>query len=97
MNKHTTKLIDGNFTIENAKSVLLKLIGDKISYHQLKKFSNEERFNQDHEHSQQRISELSSEREQLLNWLDQFDDSEKLQINCKIEIVPVEAEVLQDS
>ncbi|MCB0645547.1 MAG: hypothetical protein KDC49_02720 [Saprospiraceae bacterium] len=97
MNNHTTKLIDGSFTKENAKSVLLKLIGDKISYHQLKKFSNEERFNHDHEHSQQRITELSSEREQLLKWLDQFEDAEKLQINCKIEIVPVEAEVLQDS
>lgn len=87
MSSHTTKLIDGNFSVEDAKSVLLEMISYKISHHQKKKHSNEERFGSDMDHSEKRILELSTERQDLNAWFKSLSPDAKVRIIGNIEIV----------
>jgi len=44
MKKHNVKLIDGNFTAQNARELLIELLLHKINYHRVQKFSNQIRF-----------------------------------------------------
>lgn len=83
---HQTKLIQGIFTVEKAKYILLELINQKIKFHSLKKFSNEERFGEDCDNSLNRINELVKEREELLNWLNKLTNAEKLKIESNIHL-----------
>ena len=86
MDKHTTTLIEGNFELENAKSLLLDLVSRKINYHQIRKFSNTERFGNDPEHSEQRIAALTQEKEALSAWLTSQPEDKPLRITCHIVI-----------
>ena len=86
MKNHTTKLIEGNFFQQNAKTVLLNLLSDKINYHQMQKFSNEERFGEDRDHSAQRILELKKEKQELTDWLNTFANTDTIYILCNIEM-----------
>ncbi len=52
------KLIDGNFTPEEAENVLLKLLDSKIKFHALENFSSQIRGNQDNQAGRQRVAEL---------------------------------------
>jgi hypothetical protein len=87
MNSHKTKLIDGSFSLEDAKSVLLEMISYKISHHQKKKHSNEERFGADTDHSEKRIVELSTERQELNAWFSTLGKDARVRITGNIEIV----------
>jgi hypothetical protein len=87
MRSHKTKLIDGAFSVEDAKSVLLEMLSYKISHHQKKKHSNEERFGADLDHSEKRIAELSTERQDLNAWFDNISKDAKVRIIGNIEIV----------
>ena len=51
-------LIDGKFKSAEAKKILLTLLHDKIKYHELEVFSNQERFGTELVNSNQRIKEL---------------------------------------
>lgn len=86
MKNHTIKLIDGEFTPHNAKSLLLELLSQKINYHQKLKFSNEERFGKDPERSERKILELSEEKQQLIQWINNIDTAEKITIKGNIEL-----------
>lgn len=52
------KLIDGDFSPEQATRVLLSLVKSKIDFHNVEKLSNEERFGWDVTHSERRVEEL---------------------------------------
>jgi len=63
------KLIDGTFSPEDAKTVLLTLVNDKINYHKMEHFSNHERFGKDLKHSAKRIEELEKLSVELVQQL----------------------------
>lgn len=86
MKKHTIKLIDGTFTLPKAKKLLLELLSYKINYHQMEKFSNEERFGADREQSAKRIKELDEEKTAVTKWIKTLDERKALTINCKIKL-----------
>lgn len=86
MKQHSTQLIDGTFSPEKAKSILLQLLNDKMNFHYLEKVSNEERFGKDHEHSDKRIAELTDGKMKLIKWLQSVPPGEAIKINCVIEL-----------
>ena len=59
------KLVKGNFSPEEAKEVLFKLIQSKISYHQLEAFSISERTSSNVAHIEKRVYELTDTRNNL--------------------------------
>lgn len=85
MKTHQTKLMEGAFTKESAKTLLVELLSYKIRYHQLKKFSDDERFGTDIDHSEKRMHELAQSRDELVAWLDSIDSS-AVAIHCDIQI-----------
>lgn len=67
MNKtENITLINGVFTPDEAKEVLLTLISNKIHFHQMKNFSSEERFGKSDPLSSKRITELEESRKQVI-------------------------------
>lgn len=86
MKNHSTRLIDGNFTHEQARRLLFQLLNDKINYHYIEKVSNEERFGKDLEHSDKRINQLSEEKLKLTRWLSELPSSTSIKINCIIQM-----------
>ncbi|MFC5282001.1 hypothetical protein [Pedobacter alpinus] len=60
------KLVEGEFNAADAKEILLRLIEQKISFHNLKCFSHEIRFGKKDEHSIERIEELNKTKEKLI-------------------------------
>jgi hypothetical protein len=57
-NKETFTLIDGNFSNEEAKEILMNIISTKIHFHEKRDFSSQERFGKKDEIAQRRIPEL---------------------------------------
>jgi hypothetical protein len=86
MKEHSTRLIDGTFTPEQARNISLQLLNDKMNYHYLEKISNEERFGKDHQHSDKRIKELTEEKVELIRWLTGTPPTAQLKISCTIHI-----------
>lgn len=64
-NKYQYKLIEGDFSTEEAKKVLLSLINNKIDYHNLNAFSDFIRNNESLDKSKNRILELTKTREAI--------------------------------
>ena len=53
------KLVEGQFAPSEAGKVLFSLINNKINYHNLEKFSNQIRFDEESLHSKIRLETLS--------------------------------------
>lgn len=66
---HHIKLIDSTYTAEEACEVLLSLLNDKIKFLKIKAHSIEERYSGDTTHLEQRIKELTADRERIFNVL----------------------------
>jgi hypothetical protein len=58
-------LVDGKFSAQDAREILLSLINNKIKFHELKNFSHEVRYSRADNHSVMRIAELKACRESL--------------------------------
>lgn len=86
MNKHNIQLIDGDFSHDKAKSLLIELLNHKIKFHGIEKFSNEICFGEDLEHSEKRIKQLTSDKQNLIQWLNTIKTTDKIKINCNIKI-----------
>jgi hypothetical protein len=54
----TLKLIDGEFSAQDAKEVLMSLYSSKLNFHQMKNFGSNERFGKNDETATKRIPEL---------------------------------------
>jgi hypothetical protein len=93
MKKHNIQLIEGNFTAQKAHDLLFELLAQKINYHRIRKFNNEERFGSDNDHSEKRIKALIEEKEMLLRWLNGLDQNEIIHIKGNIQL-EVEIEVV---
>lgn len=67
MNKlDTLTLIEGNFSDEEAREILMNIFSAKINFHRLRNFSSQERFGKHDELAQKRIPELKREVEKVL-------------------------------
>lgn len=81
MDKYQFKLIQGDFSSQDAKTVLMSVINSKINFHNLNAFSEFVKNNEDCETSKQRISALSKASEDILNLI---EESEKKGMKLKI-------------
>lgn len=85
--KKQFQLIAGHFDAEAARDVLIKLIDSKISYHEHKEFSHQERFGEAAPGQLTRVEQLRQTRSELLQLLDSaFQSDQILSINCSIDI-----------
>jgi len=66
MNKiEKINLIEGTFSNEEAKEILVNIFSTKINYHEMKNFSSHERFGKYDETAKKRIPELKKELEKI--------------------------------
>jgi hypothetical protein len=81
------KLVEGDFSAADAKEILLRLIEQKISFHNLKCFSHEVRYGSKDEHSLERIEELNKTKVKLILIINQAQiDGNLLSINSSIDV-----------
>lgn len=71
--KEEIKLIDGDFSAQEAKLILMNLLNNKMQFHQLKNISSLERFGKEDEIATKRIPELE---ESIKIVLKLFQDAE---------------------
>jgi hypothetical protein len=87
MGSLTINLIDGEFSPEDAKEILIDLINKKIQFHSLKSHENWERFGQVDDFAHSRIKSLESAREKIIDMSKfTFPNDFKLKIKSAIEI-----------
>ena len=85
--KRIFKLIDGNFSATDARSVLTTIVSAKINFHSLRQFSETIRFGSDRSHSEQRISELKKLNDDLIQLTEEAaQNGLRLKIKSNIEI-----------
>jgi hypothetical protein len=58
-------LIEGNFSVEDAREILLKIHKSKINFHQRKNWSSQERFGKPDETAEKRIPLLTKNLEEI--------------------------------
>jgi hypothetical protein len=76
------KLIEGDFSIDEAKKMVMSLISSKINFHNLNSFSDYVRFNRDPKKVEKRIAELTTTREEILNLLEEAE-KKGMKLNIK--------------
>ena len=93
MKNEELTLVNGTYSATDAQHLLLSLVNHKIDFHTIEKWSHEERFGRDHDHSIRRLHEL----EQLHGTLKQLCKQaaeEGMQLKIKgqlsIEMVPAQ-------
>jgi hypothetical protein len=85
--EHKVKLIDGQFTPEEATRVLLTLLNDKINHHTIEVLSFKERHGTEETHSRKRIEELNASIEEIKLLLNEAKKTSKsLMIKFEIKI-----------
>ena len=86
-NKETFTLIDGCFSNEEAKEILMNIISTKIHFHEKRDFSSQERFGKNDEISQKRIPELKESINIINKKIDEAKaNNKKLIINSELTI-----------
>ncbi|MBS1741782.1 MAG: hypothetical protein JST81_02000 [Bacteroidetes bacterium] len=85
--KNTKKLtlMEGSFTYDEAREILLKMFSFKINFHHIKNWSAQERFGKDDETAQKRIPQLKNEMEKLQSILLMAKEKE-MHLDVKAEI-----------
>lgn len=82
------ELINGEFTLEEARELLTNLYADKVKFHELKNFSSNERFGTNDVVAEKRIPELKADIEAIKSLLGHSDiGNSNVQINASIQIV----------
>lgn len=87
---HQFRLVNGTFDAGNASRVLFDLIGSKINFHNMERFSIRERFNGDTSQHDKRISELNEAKkyvESVLKRAEEEGKRLKLEGTIKIRLV----------
>ena len=80
-------LIEGSFTAEEAKEILLNIFSTKINFHDMKNFSSQERFGMEDEIAKMRIPKLKNEIGNLLQLVSvAYLNKNKLTITSEINI-----------
>lgn len=90
-NTEILTLIDDEFTSDEAKEILLKMISFKINFYNIKNWSSHERFGCDDDVAQKRLSALKKESEILQSvFTDAKIKDVKLSVKSEINISLVE-------
>lgn len=82
----TFKLIDGNYTKEEATEILMNLFSSKINFHELKQFSSIEKFGEANANTQKRIIELTESRQSIRELLESENSNIQLRIHSTVNI-----------
>jgi hypothetical protein len=78
MNKiEKLNLIEGNFSKEEAREILMSVFSSKINFHRLKNFSSQERYGKQDETAQKRLPELKKEIEKVLQIVSEAKSTNK--------------------
>lgn len=85
MKDFNLKLIEGNFTSEESKTILLDLINYKINFHRVNRLSDVIRYGEEKDNYHSRIDELTNQKELFVKWLQQEGGAYKIVGNIKIE------------
>ena len=80
------KLIDGEFSVAEAKEVITNLLEFKIQYHTKQSFSSEIRSGIKHQPSLKRKENLKITKEEFLKYLENFADTDTISIFSEIQI-----------
>jgi hypothetical protein len=59
------KLIEGDFSFNEAKEILTSMFNSKINFHSIQNWSSQERYGKDNETAQKKIQLLTNEIEKL--------------------------------
>jgi hypothetical protein len=78
------KLIEGTFTPDDARDIIIPLFKNKIQYHSLNSFSSYERTGKYDEHSIAKIKELKSTLNSIVEMLDGCESMDLVKINSTI-------------
>ncbi len=78
------KLIDGTFSVEEAREVITNLLEFKIQYHNKRSFSSEIRNGEKDELSLARKENLIVTKNQFLKYLENISDNETINIFSEI-------------
>ncbi len=91
-------LIDGQFSAEDARELLIDLFSRKTNFHEIRNFSSKERFGkEDHRHVN-RIAKLTKNKQQLIQFFNELEKfGKRISIKSMVEIkvtdeVPAEME-----
>ena len=71
-------LIDGIFTTEEAKEILINLYNSKINFHNMKNFSHQERYGSPHSASLARIQSLRISLQKVLEAIREAEKSNQM-------------------
>ncbi len=93
---NTLKLIDGQYTPEEAKEMLLETLNSKINFYKIKNLSSEMRFGKPDLEAYEKIRELQ-EAKGLVNDIIQqaLQDNSKLKIESTIHVYLEDAELAE--
>lgn len=81
------RLINGSFSPDAARQVLMSLINHKINFQQLNNWSHRERFGEDNPAAVKRVEELNQTREDIAQLIEEATAMGlKLSINSNIDI-----------
>ena len=83
----TYKLIDGEFTVAEAKELVANLLEYKIQYHSRQNFSDEIRSGRSNEQSLKRSEELTRTKEAFLERMALLDPEIKIVMSADIMIM----------
>ena len=84
--KEKFKLIEGVFSVSDAKEILLTLIEEKIKFHELKSFSDEVKLGKKSEDSLIKVADLRATKTKIIAFLSQDKNRPNVSINSSIEI-----------
>ena len=80
-------LIEGNFSAEEAKEILLKIYNTKLNFHQRNNLSSQERFGKNNATAELRIPILQKSIEEIKTFADQAKNNNlRININSKINL-----------
>jgi hypothetical protein len=86
-NTKELKLIDGNFSADEAREILMSVFLGKIDFHENKNFSSEERFGKVDLTALKRIPELQRSMDIISRIIDEAkENNETLQITSDVKI-----------
>ena len=92
-NTKKLKIIDGKYSFDEAKDILMNMFLSKINFHNIKNWSSQERYGKMDETAQVRIPELRNEIQKLNEILNEAKvNNKKLVIHSEISISMIEIE-----
>lgn len=80
------KLIDGEFSVQEARAIIEHLLEFKIQYHSKQNFSSEIRTGESDERSLVRKANLIATKEAFLKQLQNYDDDDLITIFSEIHV-----------